>query len=439
MAPTLAPAEIALQSPDRYRSFARLALSFSQRNRMHTHALRALFFLVPIVPLYANRGMVPLFALAVLVVGLSCAKARSWAWPLPLPATGLLAALLVWGAMTGLWAEQPGLALPRALTLLALCVSGMALLVGVGRLDFQERGAVIAATVAGMVAAIVIAGLDAFSHMGLTTALYGLVYGPGLEGMRGPAMFKPAASVAITIMVPALGGALFHRKWLLAAAAAAAAIALMVLSNSNAAILGLVGAAALGGLIALCPRLGLGTLALAIVLAFAAAPFAGHLPSSYDLAQSGVVPNSTIHRTAIWRFVAERVNERPMAGWGLDNARAIPGGDDNTEVFQRSIHNGKVLAAQLQQLPLHPHNFILQIWLETGLIGATLACSFLLALIWASSKLPRRSAALAGATMTSVCLMAATTFGVWQSWWVVCLWLTGIALAVALPARQQAA
>ncbi|MGE0533281.1 MAG: O-antigen ligase domain-containing protein, partial [Hyphomonadaceae bacterium] len=71
-------------------------------------------------------------------------------------------------------------------------------------------------------------------------------------------------------------------------------------------------------------------------------------------------------------------------------------------------------------LPLHPHNLSLQLWLETGVIGAALVAA---ALIWGAVRSARRSlarvdaAALAGA-LAAGALIAHFSYGAWQEWWV---------------------
>ena len=70
------------------------------------------------------------------------------------------------------------------------------------------------------------------------------------------------------------------------------------------------------------------------------------------------------HRLLIWRFTGARIAERPWLGWGLDAARAVPGGDVEARPGEKF-------------LPLHPHNAALQTWLELGVPGAMLFALFL--------------------------------------------------------------
>lgn len=119
------------------------------------------------------------------------------------------------------------------------------------------------------------------------------------------------------------------------------------------------------------------------------------------------------HRYFIWRFALERAEERPFLGWGFDTSRSIPGG-------HKSIDWGKEL------MPLHPHNEILQVWLELGVPGLLI----LAAVIW-YLFLPRGTSRgyLPGtewvrtATVGMILVVGSVAFGVWQSWWVAALLL----------------
>ena len=66
-----------------------------------------------------------------------------------------------------------------------------------------------------------------------------------------------------------------------------------------------------------------------------------------------------IHRRIIWSFSKEKILERPLFGHGIFSSRDI--GDQ----YKILNNDDKILSA----IPLHPHNSILQLWLELGVIG----------------------------------------------------------------------
>jgi O-antigen ligase len=111
---------------------------------------------------------------------------------------------------------------------------------------------------------------------------------------------------------------------------------------------------------------------------------------------SGIAKASWGVRVALWRQLAPMIAERPFLGWGMDASRVIPG------------------------VPLHPHSASMQLWLETGAVGAGLAVLFW-AVLWRrigslvgqGSGVAGVSAAVAAAYLT----IGALSFGVWQEWW----------------------
>jgi len=152
-----------------------------------------------------------------------------------------------------------------------------------------------------------------------------------------------------------------------------------------------------------------------LVLDRVAVVFVEDQPSVKPEAADKPLPGSIAHRYRIWRFAADRAAERPFFGWGFDTSRALPGG-------HQLMRDGAEL------LPLHPHNAVLQVWLELGVPGLLLLCIVL----WRTYMPPgwhdfkRRELLIRTQTVTVIFIAASVTFGIWQSWW-----LATIALVMA--------
>ena len=138
----------------------------------------------------------------------------------------------------------------------------------------------------------------------------------------------------------------------------------------------------------------------AVVIYFAAAPLVAHAVTGmfhpHEL-PGQIGKHSWAERLDIWRFVSGEVLQNPIKGWGLDASRAWP-----------------------NDIPLHPHDAALQIWLELGALGAALAGLFwawLFTRIAAMVEGDRNMAAAAAATATAYLTIGALSFGVWQEWW----------------------
>ncbi|MEJ0067893.1 MAG: hypothetical protein WDO24_03180 [Pseudomonadota bacterium] len=71
-----------------------------------------------------------------------------------------------------------------------------------------------------------------------------------------------------------------------------------------------------------------------------------------------------------------------------------------------------------EQMPLHPHNGALQVWLELGAVGALVGA--LIALVVLSRLTPDRLApaerAVGLATFATAAVELSLSYGIWQSW-----------------------
>jgi len=186
------------------------------------------------------------------------------------------------------------------------------------------------------------------------------------------------------------------------------------------------------------PRLAPAVVGLVAVGLVMAAPAAVDMPPSLGITtRFPAIPNSTLHRTMIWHFAATKAMERPLLGWGLDASRIVPGGGDTEPVWERPGASLPPRLVDEQRIPLHPHDFALQVWLELGAVGAVLVAALLAALVVAGAGM-RRGARRAGAmtAIVAAVVVATVSYGAWQAWWVASLWLTA-ALAGGLLAGNN--
>jgi len=141
------------------------------------------------------------------------------------------------------------------------------------------------------------------------------------------------------------------------------------------------------------------TLLGATVLYFALTPafflFAGPALPHWQGAQ-GLAKASWGIRLDIWRFAAARIADKPWFGWGIDASRVW------------------------DAIPLHPHNAVLQLWLELGVVGAALGALFwshVWTLIGAVAEISRSNAGVFAAVAVAYLSIGGMSFGVWQEWW----------------------
>jgi len=137
------------------------------------------------------------------------------------------------------------------------------------------------------------------------------------------------------------------------------------------------------------------------------------------------LPLSWAARAGIWDYVCARILEQPWIGHGLEASRAV-----TDRIYVRDL--------DMRGTPVHPHSASLQIWFETGLVGAALAAA---ALVFGGRWLARTyadnrpAAAAACATLASIGVIANISFGIWAEWWIATMFIAA-ALVGAIPARR---
>lgn len=130
------------------------------------------------------------------------------------------------------------------------------------------------------------------------------------------------------------------------------------------------------------------------------------------------LPLSWQHRTAMWEHISHRIWEAPLWGHGFDAVRT----------FDATMQLGRAQAWPI--VSLHPHNAGLHIWVETGLIGALLACTviYMLGRRLILAAIEPQTVSVYSSFIIAVALISAVTYGVWQDWWWACVIFTAAML-----------
>ncbi len=341
-------------------------------------------------------------------------------------------ALGIWGMASAAWAIEPGRALTTGLSLAGMVLLAAGAVRAIEDSDAPTRRAAGAAgRPSGWWWGCWPAGIDTLSGNAIRAGVRGLREVPATLAFG----LKPAGSV-MALLLPlavALPWPVLSRLGFLMAGA----VVLILLPGDTAKIAAVIGLLAAGAA-HLAPRAaprvigaGLGLKILAMPLLVAVIPA---LPVER-------LPPSALHRMLIWDFAAERIAERPLAGWGMEASREIPGGRDQpgAAALDRLRVTDPALRRwfaepHVQILPLHPHNGALQLWLELGGIGAAIAALLAWFLGVAAARAPCPAAATG--VLASAAVTAMLSFGAWQAWWVAAMLLAAAACA-GLPRRQD--
>jgi exopolysaccharide production protein ExoQ len=392
------------------------------------------FVLMPPVGVYAALGVAPLLAVAAIgIVALTPRDAWQWVRK-PQPLAGLLAALGVLGAASALWSILPQHSFFEGVRFLTLSASGLVVAGAVMSLADGERSRVLRWTAVSIIATIAALGIDLSLGLPVLRRAIG-----NTDGYLPIERFDRGTTVIGLLVWPiALGLWRAHARRLLAATCIAAAAALIIIPSSANRLALVAGAVAWG--LAWCapraiPRLVLiATVALGLAMPFVIPRL---MPSNETIVaiaeQAPWIKFSGLHRLLIWRFVSERIAERPLLGWGMDASRELPGGHTKlVETISRPV-----ITNNAEALPLHPHNAVLQWWVELGAIGAVLGLAIVVTLLLRAAVLSEREATASTMAFAVAALtIAMLGYGFWQSWWLSTLWLAG-SLTAAVVAEGQ--
>ena len=182
--------------------------------------------------------------------------------------------------------------------------------------------------------------------------------------------------------------------------------AVLLYREVHAGLLAMFAAAICYAVVRFFPRHGFRIIGGAIVLIIMSAPLVFQLVSAG--ADPATAADSIAYRQLIWGRVVEIIGQNPLFGDGVGALRS----------YQETIAEGP-FAGQLY-VPNHAHNMALQLWAETGLVGALLLSA---AIMLAAFRLPTpaqlRSTAPRIAVLAGVVLaIGVVSYDLWNpGWW----------------------
>ena len=140
--------------------------------------------------------------------------------------------------------------------------------------------------------------------------------------------------------------------------------------------------------------------------------------------------SSWYHRLAVWDSVAARIADGLPFGHGADYARIWKETAPAIEVPGASI--------PLSVMPTHPHNVILQIWLELGLPGVLALGAFIYygGEVFRRANLPTPVIAASVGAVAAIVVSIMVEGSLWQVWRLAAMALAGMGIALAYSLHQ---
>ena len=212
-------------------------------------------------------------------------------------------------------------------------------------------------------------------------------------------------------VLAALGTFTLERGRAVAIAIVALAGTVVMLATHGTSKLAFAGALLVFAIASFAPRLAGRVVVLAWVIACVAVLPAALIAHRLDLHNAAWLEPSTRHRIIIWNYTAEQVLRAPLLGVGARTTYVLGPQLEQTletppdEQFRRTLST-------------HSHSVYLQTWFELGLVGATLLTLLGLAILQAIRALAVPLQRYAYATFASAAIMAASSYGMWQIWFI---------------------
>lgn len=368
---------------------------------------------LPVLALFNHRAIVPVCAVLAVIVLFQWgpSKALGHLRLLSIWTKCLGVGFFIWAGMSAFWAPKMSESLTTLGKISGTALMGLVLIGAAASLFDKQANRVLWIAFISTVAVSCLLLVDIYSGGVFSRN----VLGKGIHAPYGAFWFKPAATMLAIAMWPIAAFMWRTGRRALALFSFVLAVAVMDAIGVNTGLLSTM----LGLFIALFfvamgrlrAWISIGVLAIAV---FATPLIVGSVLKPQEITPSlslaSPAQNSIAYRLHVWHFAANAFFEKPVTGWGLNSSRHLGKG----EVVSDSLR-GEIGEA----IPLHPHNSVLQIYLELGVVGALLIFGLLCRVILrlGAGDWKRSDRIFAFGMFTAVLLFYVVSFSTWSSWW----------------------
>jgi O-antigen ligase len=378
--------------------------SYSRNKMMFAFAAFCfVIFITPGLSMFSALGLVPFYMIFAIVPLLCFLGKREWNILYDGGLQKIIIVSLLYILISCLWSLDPSRSVILWAKLVCFASSAFILFDFIKKYSSQKKDKLVNVFFVGIIIAAVLVAVEVITNGFISK----LVRFNKPEYIYYLTDLNRGASFLSICFWPCVGALLYRGKILYAALIGGLILLAVCQLESMSSVLGLVVGIIIAGAVYKFGRNIIKFLMVVVVFGVVAIPAVTTFTKAEQL--NNIIPvipgAASVYRINIWEFAGKKAMEKPVFGWGFDASRNIP------------VKKSDYFAGGRYPLPLHPHNNIIQVWLELGVVGLVLFAAFLIAILSniASCK-SRLYMSLSAGLFSGYFMLGEMGYGVWQNW-----------------------